>query len=109
MALVEIVATQEGVAIGSLDFEDAFADAQNRDVKRATAQVVNGDRLVFALLVQAISERSRGRLVDDAQDLEAGDLASILGGLALAVIEIKADVETKLGEKITQAVITVPA
>src|SRR6185369_613546 len=32
--------------------------------------------------------RRRGRLVDDAQYLEAGDLAGILGGLALCVVEI---------------------
>jgi hypothetical protein len=36
-----------------------------------------------SLLVQAVGERGRGRLVDDALDLEAGDLAGVLGGLAL--------------------------
>src|SRR2546426_3755306 len=33
-------------------------------------------------------ERGGGRLVDDPEHVEAGDLAGILGGLPLAVIEI---------------------
>ena len=40
------------------------------------------------LLVEAVGERGRGRLVDDAQHLEAGDLAGVLGRLALGVVEI---------------------
>jgi len=67
-----------GVAVGGLDLEDAVADFQDGDVERAAAQVVDGDLLV-ALLVQAVGEGGGGRLVDDAQDLEAGDLAGVLG------------------------------
>ena len=39
-------------------------------------------------LVEPVGERGRGRLVDDAQHFEAGDLAGVLGGLALGVVEI---------------------
>ncbi len=39
-------------------------------------------------LVEAIGERGRGRLVDDAQHFEAGDLAGVLGGLTLGVVEV---------------------
>jgi len=38
--------------------------------------------------MQAVGKRSRSRLVDEAQDFEAGKLASVLRGLALRVIEI---------------------
>ena len=40
------------------------------------------------LLVETVGERGRGRLVDDAQHFEAGDLAGVLGRLALGVVEI---------------------
>ena len=39
-------------------------------------------------LVETVGERGRGRLVDDAQHFEAGDLAGVLGGLTLRVVEI---------------------
>ena len=39
-------------------------------------------------LVETVGERGRGRLVDDAQHFKAGDLAGVLGGLALGVVEI---------------------
>src|SRR5262249_41981821 len=40
------------------------------------------------LLVQPVSERSRGRLIDDAQHFKTGDLAGVLGCLTLRVVEI---------------------
>ena len=73
-ALVEILAAEEGVAIGRLDLEHAVADLENRDVERAAAEIVDRD-LAAALLLQAVGERGRGRLVDDAQHVEPGDAA----------------------------------
>jgi hypothetical protein len=75
-----------GVAVGRLHLEHAVADLEDRDVERAAAEVVDGDRLVL-LLVEAVGERRRGRLVDDALDVEAGDLAGVLGRLALASLK----------------------
>ena len=85
--LVEVLAAEEGVAVGRLHLEDAVADLEDRDVEGAAAEVVDGDR-AGALLLQAVGERRGGRLVDDAQHLEAGDLAGVLGRLALAVVEV---------------------
>jgi hypothetical protein len=39
--------------------------------------------MVPVLLVQAVGQRSGRRLVDDAQHFKTGDLAGILGCLAL--------------------------
>ena len=39
-------------------------------------------------LVEAVGQRGRGRLVDDAQHFKAGDLAGVLGGLTLGVVEV---------------------
>ncbi len=86
-AHVEVFAAQEGVAIGRLHFEYAVADLEDRDVEGAAAEVVDRDGAAL-LLVESVGERGRGRLVDDAQHLEAGDLAGVLGGLALGVVEI---------------------
>ena len=44
--------------------------------------------LLVLLLVETVGERRRRRLVDDAQDLEPGDLAGVLRGLALGVVEV---------------------
>jgi len=52
------------------------------------AEVEDEDRLV-GLLVQAVGKRCRGRLVDDPLDLEPGDLAGVLGRLALVVVEVR--------------------
>ncbi|KFE34723.1 putative NAD-specific glutamate dehydrogenase [Thioclava atlantica] len=84
---VEVFATQEGVAIGRLHLEQTIVDLEDGDVERTATEVIDGDRLGL-FLVEAIGERGRGRLVDDAQNLETGDLARILRGLTLGVVEI---------------------
>ena len=69
-AHVEVLAAQEGVAVGGLHLEHAVADLQHRDVERAAAEVVHGDALAI-LLVETVGQRGGGRLVDDAQHLQA--------------------------------------
>ena len=102
--LVEVLAAEEGVAVGRLHLEDAVADLQDRDVEGAAAEVVDGDR-AGALLVQAVGERGRGRLVDDAQHVEAGDLAGVLGRLALAVVEVGGNGDHRLLDLLAEIVL----
>ncbi len=100
-AHVEILAAEEGVAIGRLHLEDAVADFQHRHVEGAAAEVIDRDG-AGALLVQAIGQRRRGRLVDDAQHFEAGDLAGVLGRLALGVVEIGGNGDDRLGDRLAE-------
>ena len=103
-ALVEVLAAEEGVAVGRFDLEDAVADLEDRNVEGAAAQVEDRDLLVL-LLVQAVGQRGRGRLVDDAQHVEPGDAAGVLGGLALAVIEVGRHGDHRLGDFLAEIVL----
>ena len=88
--LVPVVAAQVVVAGGRLDLEHPVPDLQHGYVKGAAAEVEDQNRLV-GLLVEAVGERGGGRLVDDPLHLEAGDLAGVLGRLALVVVEVGGD------------------
>ena len=87
MHLVDIVAAEVGVAVGGQHLEDVVADIEDGDVERAAAEIEDGDLFIF-LLLKAVGQGGRGRLVDDPLDLEAGDLAGLLGRLALGVVEV---------------------
>ena len=100
-AHVEILAAEEGVAVGRLHLEDAVADLEDRDVEGAAAEVIDRDG-AGRLLLETIGQRSRRRLVDDAQHLEAGDLAGVLGGLALGVVEIGGNRDDGLGDGLAE-------
>ena len=90
-AVIPVVAAQLVVTCSSGNLEDAVAELQDGHVERAAAQVEHEDLLVLVRLVEAVCQSSCRRLVDDAQDLEAGDLTGILGGLTLSVVEVCRD------------------
>src|SRR5256885_16943101 len=77
-----------GITVRRFYFENAVANLEDRNVERAAAQIVNRDLLVF-FLIQSVSERCRGRFVDNAQYFHARDLAGVFGGIALWVVEIR--------------------
>ena len=86
--LVPVVAAQAVVAGGGADLDGGevvlvLADLQQGDVEGAAAEVEDEDELVLLALVQPVGQRCRGRLVDDPQDVEARDLAGLLGGCLL--------------------------
>ena len=99
--VVPVVAAEVRVAVGRLHFEDAVADLEHRDIEGAAAEVVDRDLLVL-LLVETVSERGRGRLVDDAEHFEAGDLAGVLGRVALRVVEVSGDGDDGLGDLLAE-------
>ena len=100
-ALVDVVAAEVRVAVGRLHFDHAVADFENRDVERAAAEVVDRDRLVL-LLVEAVGQRGRRRLVDDAHHFEAGDLPGVFGRLALRVVEVGRNRDDRLRDLLAQ-------
>ncbi|EIL99176.1 putative NAD-specific glutamate dehydrogenase [Rhodanobacter thiooxydans LCS2] len=108
-AHVEVLATEEGVAVGGQHLELLlavdFGDLDDRHVEGAAAQVVHRDLAVAAFLVQAIGQRGRGRLVDDALHFQAGDLAGVLGRLALAVVEVGRHRDHRLGDRLAEIVL----
>ena len=63
------------------------------------------DLAVLARLVEAIGQRGRGRLVDDALDVETGDAAGVLGRLALLVVEVRRHRDDGLGHFFTEIVL----
>ena len=88
--LVEVVAAEVVVAVRRLHLEDAVTEPEDRDVEGAAAEIPDEDRLV-GLLVEPVGERRGGRLIDDPDDVEAGDLAGVLRRLALGVVEVRGD------------------
>mmetsp|Transcript_9368 Transcript_9368/g.24809 ORF Transcript_9368/g.24809 Transcript_9368/m.24809 type:complete len:173 (-) Transcript_9368:295-813(-) len=68
-------------------------DAQQRDIKGATAQIVDQHRTVLGaptvLLVETVRNSGGSRLVDNSQHVQACDLTGILGRKALRVVEAR--------------------
>src|SRR6185436_1119000 len=85
-AFVYVFTAEEGVARSGKNFEDAIAHFENGDIKSAAAEIVNSNAFNVSL-AQAVSERGRGRLVDDSFHGEAGDFASVFRRLALRVVK----------------------
>ena len=107
-ALVPVVATELVVAGGRLDLDDAVADLEQGHVERAAAEVEDQDGLLLVALVEAVRERRRGGLVDDAQDVQARDLAGLLGRLALGVGEVRRDGDDRVGDGVAEVGLRVP-
>ena len=86
-----------------VDFTSTTPSPTSRigDIERAAAEIVDRDGLV-GFLIQAVSQRRRRRLIDDAQHVQPGDLAGVLRSLALRVVEIGGHRDHGLGDFLTQ-------
>jgi hypothetical protein len=87
---------------GRPDLDHAVADLQQRDVERTAAEVEDQDGLFLAAFVEAVGQCRRRRFVDDAQHVEAGNLAGFLGGLTLGVIEVGRHSDDCVGDVLTE-------
>ena len=103
-ALVEVLAAEKGVAVGRLHLEDALTDLEDGDVEGPAAEVEDRDLLVL-LLLETVRQRGCGGLVDDAQHVQSGDPARILGRLALAVVEVRRHRDHGLGHLLAEVIL----
>ncbi len=65
-----------------------LGDVDDGNVEGTTTQVIHRDLAVAFLLVQTKGQRRSGWLIDDALHFQTSDATGILGGLALAVVEV---------------------
>ncbi len=106
---VEVFATEEGVTIGSQHLELVLAvylgDLDHRHVEGTATQVIDDHGVVALGLVHAIGQRGRGRLVDDALDVQTGDATGVLGSLTLAVVEVGRHGDDRFGDRLAQVIL----
>ena len=99
--LIEVVAAQVRIAVGGDDAEHAVGHFQHRHVEGAAAQVEHDDLFVF-FAFQAVGQRGRGRLVDDAGNFQTGDLPGVFGRLPLGVVEIGRNGDDRLVDLVAE-------
>ncbi len=62
------------------------------DIEGTTTKIEDEDvALSLDLLVETVGDSGRSGLVDDTEDVQAGDETSILGSLTLRVVEVGGD------------------
>merc|ERR1740117_2902674 len=87
--LVKVLTAKMCVTICRQHLENTVVDCQERHVEGAAAEVKDKDVLLPTLLVKAIGNGSRSRLIDDAHHAHARDGTRVLGSLTLSVVEVR--------------------
>ncbi|KOC67106.1 NAD-specific glutamate dehydrogenase [Habropoda laboriosa] len=89
-ATVEIFAAQNGETDRQTYFEYAVVDSEYRYVE-STAAKIEDQNVPFtaSLFVEAVSNSGGSRLVNDPQDIQAGDSTGVLGSLPLGIVEVR--------------------
>ena len=101
-AVIEVIPAERRIAIGRQHLEHAARELQDRQVEGATAEVVHRIK-AFGRVVEAVGHRGRGRFVEQAQHLEAGEACRVLGRLALGVVEIRRHGDHRADQRPAQA------
>merc|ERR1719282_1489438 len=87
--VVEVLATKMGVTSSRLDLEDTLLNGKERHIESTTTQVEDEHVApTLVLLVQTVGDSGSGRLVDDTENVQAGNETSVLGGLSLRVVGV---------------------
>jgi hypothetical protein len=64
---------------------------EDGDIEGSAAEIVDGNDLSFAVLVESVRERRSRWFVDYPENVKTSDLPSILGRLPLRVVEVGRD------------------
>ena len=104
--LVEIVATEVGVAIRREHFKHATAEFENRDIESTTTEVEHGDFHILVGLIDTVSQGCSRRLVDDALHVQTGNLSSLFRGLTLRVAEVSRHGDDGVGHFLSEIVLS---
>ena len=100
--LVPVVAAELVVAGGGAHLDGGesvvvLAHLEEGDVEGSAAEIEDEDQLVLLALFKTVGEGRGGGLVDDALNVEPGDLARVLRGLALGVVEVSRNGDDGVG------------
>ena len=96
------------VAAGGKHLDHAVADFDERHIKRTAAEIID-QYLLRLSVIQTIGKRRRGRLVDDAQNIQPRNASGIARRLTLAVRKIRRYGDDRLRNRLTQKRFRVPA
>ena len=86
-SVVEVLSSKMSISGGRLDLENSVLNREHRNIKGSAAKVEDEDvSLGSDLFVESVSDGRCGGLVNDAQNVDARDSASVLRGLTLKII-----------------------
>jgi hypothetical protein len=104
--IVKVLATQVGVTSRGLDGKDATGDGQERDIESSSSEIENEDvalRLGLSVGgIETVGDGGSRRLVDDAEDVQTGNDACVLGRQALRVVEVSRDCDDGLFDRLAE-------
>ena len=80
-----------GITRSGDNLEMALVDSEDGDIESTTSEIVDEDVGVLCFLVESVGDSGGGGLIDDSEHIESGDLAGVLGGLSLGVVEVSGD------------------
>ncbi len=110
-ALVPVVSTEAVVTGGRANLNGRevviLAHFEQGHVERSATEVEDQDELVFLALVEAVGQSGCGGLVDDTKNVESGDLAGVLGRLALGVVEVRGNGDDGVGHGLSEVLLGV--
>ena len=77
-------------------------DAHDRDVERSAAKVEHENGLVFVQFVETVGQRRSRRLVDNLQNIEAGELTGSDGSGSFCVVEVSRHRNDCVGDRLLE-------